>query len=169
MSDEQNLEEQKKTQRSGTRSFVKWTLLIVLGLPVAWFAFCEARKTYWDWRVTQMCEKDGGVSIEGTIELKGEDYENLINNFGQLHIPLKEKAPPSVKVIREESYKYLSAKDPVVWRHETVVATHDEVILGRQIIYVRRGGDAVALHESSYRCPATHENLFEAIVHKGGQ
>jgi len=49
--------------------FIALTPLILIGLVVMAFVFTLLNKAYWDYRVKQMCEKDGGVTVYEKVEL----------------------------------------------------------------------------------------------------
>ena len=64
------------------------TLILLLILVVG---FYEGRKAYWDHKVTEMCEKDGGIKIYERVQLDEAEYNLYINKFGQLSIPIDEE------------------------------------------------------------------------------
>lgn len=170
MSDEQKREEQEEQkQRSGAGLFVKWALLVVIGLPVAWFAFCEARKAYWDWRVENWCETDGGIQVKRRVRLTETEREALTNDFGEFVIPLKTDAKHHHRLVREESSTYLKRSDPEVRRHETRIVDARAIdVIAIRTIYSRVGGDAIALHPSHHSCPSPIPPLFPSVV-KGSE
>lgn len=172
MSEEQKqngAQEEAREHRRSIASFLKWTVLIAVGIPLVWFAFCEARKSYWDWRVTQMCEQDGGLHIEEQLALSPVSYQSLINKFGDLEIPTEARMS-GIGVFREDEFVYYRDKDPTVWRYELrVLLGQDRRILGKRVSYARVGGDAIALHSSYFGCPSHSEDLFSAVIRKADQ
>ena len=66
------------TQRHRERgaSVIRVLALILLAFEVVHalvFAFYEGRKGYWDHRVQQMCEEDGGTRIFERVDLSREE------------------------------------------------------------------------------------------------
>jgi len=155
MSDEQKREEQEEQkQRSGAGLFVKWALLVVIGLPVAWFAFCEARKAYWDWRVTQMCEKDGGVIVYQTIQLSDSEYKNLGGSYGAIPVP-ERRSSEDAPYVSDTTITNIRESNPRVARWEsTIFRRADDIQLGKLVTYARVGGDFPTgiAHQSSFSC-----------------
>lgn len=143
--------------RAGMRgaSLVKKLLFIPLALVVLLLltiGFFEGRKAYWDYRVKEMCEKDGGVKVFEAIKLPSE----MFNQWGQVsfQIPLKYNAKSSDEYYFEWDIQYYQRGSPEVWRnHFTLIRVIDKKILGEAIGYSRRGGDFPGpWHESSYGC-----------------
>ena len=56
------------------RVLVLMPLAIIVVIALA-FAFYEAHKAYWDYRVDQLCAQDGGVKIREVAYLDPKQYE----------------------------------------------------------------------------------------------
>lgn len=119
-------------------------------------AYVPGEKAYWDSRIRQMCEHDGGVTVYERVELSREAFKRL-GGVG-LALPL-----PSEADIRNVSPYFqrrietnLHESNPEVIRAETqIIRRSDGKLLGRSIRYWRRGGDIPSgiAHESSFICP----------------
>ena len=46
--------------------------LVLIGLVILAFAYTELNKAYWDYRVKELCEKEGRVTVFETVELTKE-------------------------------------------------------------------------------------------------
>lgn len=143
-----------------------WLIPVLLvGSLLATFLFFEGRKAYWDYRVREMCTKDGGVKINQTIDVDTRTYESLKNKFGKLDIPRSED-PNSAKSIAVHSYKdvYIRRSNPEVRRSEISVSrVANGVVVATSTTYSRVGGDLLALHSSYFSCPSVPEDFFASI------
>lgn len=149
------------------------SLQILMLIPVALlvllaiiFAIFEGRKAYWDYRVREMCEKDGGVQINEIVEVNTGAYEFLKNNFGQIDIP-KSGDPRSAGSIVVHSYKdsYIRQNDPEIRRSElTVFRVSNGNVVATSTTYSRVGGDLLALHPSHFSCPNTPADFFASLI-----
>jgi len=133
-------------------------LLLGAALVVAllYFVYCEVNKAYWDSKVREWCEKDGGVVVFEKVELTKNEFKNLGGNqYGQI--------PLSVEKLTKHDYPYYSEyKDillhkgvPSVYRYEsTVFRKSNRKPLGMMINYGRGGGDFPTgiLHPSHFGC-----------------
>ena len=148
-------------------STIGWLITMPIVLLILAIGFYEGRKAYWDYRVKGMCEKDGGVKVFQTVELNEQEYALFLNKFGQLDIPLENRAVENVPIVHSDTRTYVHRGNPEVWRYQLVVIRKsDKKALGVRISYARVGGDLFALHPSRYLCPEKSEDLFSAIVHK---
>lgn len=146
-------EEQK--QRSSATSLIKWVLLIVVGFPVAWFAFCEARKAYWDMRVKQMCKEDGGAVVHESLSMSIEEFSALRPIQGTVRIPSIESGGLLDPYVSQRKTTVLREWNPRVVRHHSVfIRQEDKKILGEQVSYSRIGGDfPIGIsHHSAFGC-----------------
>ena len=67
--------------------FIALTPLILIGLVVLAFIFTLLNKAYWDYRVKQMCEADGGVTVYERVFLSELEYESHSGSDGRLIAP----------------------------------------------------------------------------------
>lgn len=125
-------------------------VLIALGI-----AYCEANKAYWDHKVKELCEKDGGVKVFEKLKLTKEEYEKNDGKNGAIHVM------PERTSLRNHEYAWksidtvLHESNPDVWRTEYVTyRKSDRKELGKWITYTRRGGDMPTgiSHDSSFSC-----------------
>jgi hypothetical protein len=108
-------------------------------------------KWRFDHQVRELCAGDGGVRVYETVKLAPE----LVDKYGVIRIPDKERAKPSDAYYYESSMRYLKSGKPEMWRlHFMVFRRLDNKLLGEAISYARRGGDVPGpWHESSFGCP----------------
>lgn len=156
--------------KSNGFGIVGWLLMIpvvVIVLLILVIGFYEGRKAYWDYRVREMCEKDGGAKVFQTVELNEQQYALLLNKFGKLDIPLDRPVSRNAPIVRKEASIYIRRNDPEVRQDQLVVIRKsDQKVLGTRVSYSRVGGDLIALHPSYFSCPEKSVDLFSAIIHK---
>ncbi|MEZ5614544.1 MAG: hypothetical protein R3E35_04950 [Rhodocyclaceae bacterium] len=136
-------------------------LLALLLLAVGFF---EGRKAYWDYRVQQMCEKDGGTRIhEHELITRQEAQENGLLIGGELVIPPRpERLSNNGYYIDYESV-YLRTGAPSVFRsRSTAVRARDRKVLAEMVSYSRVGGDFPTFaHPSAMSCSDANAALTE--------
>ena len=136
-----------------------WVLTAVAGLMLS-TSGCEREKDRLDAEVRRLCAVDGGVRVHETVMLAGDEYQALLNRYGELQIPSKKFAKPSDAFYLESARKQLKSGNPEMWRSEfSIVRRSDGKILASSVYYTRRGGDMPGpWHESSFSCPDTRGN-----------
>lgn len=144
--------------RSRGLSTVGWLLVIPVALVVLLIlaiSFYEGRKAYWDAKVREMCEKDGGVNIIETLRISKADSNLLGRIDGRIDVPVKELAKPNSPAYAELRITNIRKGNPAVTRTESaIVRRSDQVVVARWIVYSRFGGDFPSpAHPSSSRCP----------------
>jgi hypothetical protein len=148
--------------------FIPLALVLMLILAVAFF---EGRKAYWDYRVREMCAKDGGVKINEVIEVDLHTYESFKNKFAQIDIP-RTGDPRRVGSIAVHSYKevYIRRSNPEVRRSElSVIRVSNGIVVATSTTYSRVGGDLLALHPSQISCPGAPTDFFASVIHHKGE
>ena len=143
--------------------------LVLIGLVILAFILTLLNKAYWDYRVRQMCEKDGGVEIFKHIEVTTEEFERMprvkqggfsgVAIFGQENIQ-----PNSVVFSSKRKYQILHLNFPRVMRSETFIKrVTDQQIVASIVRYSRVGGDfPTGLgHSSSFDCPLSTKILLK--------
>jgi len=147
---------ERKSQEKGLGVIGAIALIPVLLIvaAIAWYAYCEARKAYWDGQVEEMCKKDGGATVYKKIALSPEELSKTKDIFGHLSIPNRSKAQPDSIVISEMEDTYLRRSNPEVRRSEFhLIRKSNEALLAKQVIYSRVGGDFPSpAHDSSFSC-----------------
>lgn len=139
------------------------SLILVIG-------FFEGRKAYWDYRVREMCAKDGGVKTNEILDVDESTYESLKNKFGQIDIP-SQGDPRSVGSIAVHSYKdvYIRRSNPEVRRSEIAVTrSANGAVVATSTTYSRVGGDLFALHPSYFACPSAPTDFFASVINLRG-
>lgn len=155
-------------------SVVKLLVLIPIALVlllVLVVGFFEGRKAYWDYRVREMCAKDGGVKVNEVIDVDENTYQSLKNKFGQIDIPTKDD-PRGVGAVAVHSYKdiYLRRSDPEVRRSELAVTRASSgAVVATSTTYSRVGGDLLALHPSHFACPRAPIDFFASVINLKGE
>jgi hypothetical protein len=121
--------------------------------------YMPGRQTYWDARIRELCEKDGGVAILDRVSVaKGDSTA----------IAVKALADPKAPVYAETRSTTIREGNPSVWRSEwQVVRRSDQAIVARAIQYSRAGGDFPTVANATwFGCPdndrmkASLEKLF---------
>jgi len=146
--------------------FLASTLLGCMG-------WVPGRQTYWDAKVKEMCEKDGGVTVYERVRISKAEINRHVLPMtadGRLSFTIKELAHPDAPIYAVERITYLRESNPRVRRTESVIMRrHDQVVVARWVIYARAGGDfPTGLSEgTSFICPDLqkmtsdlHEQLF---------
>ena len=151
---------------------VGWLFMIPVGivaLMILAVGFYEGRKAYWDHKIRELCEKDGGGKVLRTIDLNRQEYSHLLNKFGKLETPLDRSGADDALIVQKQTSTYIRRNDPEVRRDVTVVIRKsDSAILAESVIYSRVGGDLIALHPSYFSCPEELTDIYSAVVRQIG-
>lgn len=92
-------------------------------------------QAYWDAKVKELCEKDGGVTVFERVELTKYEYEHL-------NIQFEKFGKTDNLYYRESLEKIVINENPRVWKGgQKIIRRTDGKVLGTQISYGRRGGD----------------------------
>ena len=153
---------------------MKYTLLrafiaLLLSALASCASYAPGRQSYWDSRVSELCEKDGGTTIYERIKLHPNEYRSLGGTGKGLALP-SAAARPDFPYFIQLSQTKIHDTNPEVLRLETFIKRRsDDKILGRSVHYVRRGGDfpTGVLHDSSFSCPQQDdlsERVFEVVA-----
>lgn len=129
--------------------------LVFIALLMLVVGFFEGRKAYWNHKVTEMCEKDGGVKVYEHIELSRREYPTLISSSGNVIIPNLSNAKPNDPYYVTFSEIIIREKNPKVRKTETKIIRHsDSKVLSLRVSYSRGGGDIPTgiLAPSSFSC-----------------
>lgn len=160
-------------KRCGGFSVLGWVVIVpavIVMIILLVFGFYEGRKAYWDGKVGEMCEKDGGGKVLRSIELSKEEYARLYNKFGKFEIPLDGHAAQDAPIVQKQTSTYIRRNDPEVRRDQTVVVRKsNNESLAESVIYSRVGGDLIALHPSYFSCPKKLIDIYSAAVRLSGE
>ncbi len=146
---------------------------LLIGIPVGFlvllalsFAFFEGRKAYWDWRVKQSCEKEGGIKVYEVVTLDAATYDSMRDKFGAFSVPSKKHAL-NAPVFETSMQTEIRRWNPAVWRSEySIYRAADGKLLGTYTSFSRVGGDLLAFHESSFSCARPAINPTDAIIRR---
>jgi len=141
--------------------------VVILGSWFGWsFWEVEGRKMYWDFRVWQMCQEDGGVTVYETVELPAERFDE----WGNVGLKNKKYAKPSDGYYFQSKDDYLREENPRILRSITqIIRIMDGKVLGESIRYSRSGGGVPGpWFPSSYGCPPISELGLESSVFDKG-
>lgn len=135
--------------------------MVVIGVVSVAMVSCVScapiRKLYWDHKVDELCEKDGGVTIYEKVTLSKRDYPNArFTSTGDYMIPFEKDARYDDPFFSRYGTEYLHKGTIDVMRHtQSIVRTSDKKILSTIVDYGRRGGDSmlsVWMHPSHHSC-----------------
>jgi hypothetical protein len=135
---------------------LKWFFLGPVLLLIVIFSGCELNKAYWDYQVTKMCKKDGGVTVYEKVELSQDEYKKYGGVNGV--IPVR-----SEKYSRADKFDYLAKTEYILMResnpklsksHSWIYRKKDKKVMGEFVSYGRSGGDfpTIIQHPSSFSC-----------------
>jgi hypothetical protein len=139
---------------------VKGVVILVAVLvlvPALVVGFYEGRKAYWDYRVREMCEKDGGVAVLEGMSISKEESDHLPRVGGLLGVTTESLADPQSPVFSIINKTAIKNGEPSILRYEqAIVRRSDRSVIAQAIQYVRSGGDVPSpAFPSSYYCPAS--------------
>lgn len=141
---------QKTQQGFGIVKVLVSMPLLLIGLVILAVAYTELNKAYWDYRVKELCEKDGGVTVFETVKLTKDEYENL----GVYISPTRSKAKSNGYFFESET-EIIREKNPIVRRYVShLYRSSDKKLLGTRVGYSRIGGDIPTgiSHPSGFSC-----------------
>lgn len=142
--------------------FIPLTLVLMLIVAVA---FYEGRKAYWDYRVREMCAKDGGVKVFERIQLNAEDYRRLSGRLGEIPIQERRGATTNAEYVSDTERTWIHRNSPEVYRTEaTIRAVAGSKSLARYVNYARVGGDFPTFsHPSAFSCDQGYGSVSKQI------
>jgi len=130
-------------------------------------------QVYWDHKVKELCEKDGGVTVYEKMEISKKSYPNIkVNSNGYSILPSESMATTDDPFYLSYHTSIIHESEPRVDRTETsIVRASDKKILSTIVTYGRGGGDLIVIdHPSHFSC-GSDENAFKkfnsALIIKG--
>ena len=141
---------------------VKWLFAVPIILIVLGFVGTEINKAYWDSKVREMCEKDGGVTVFEKVEISKDDYPDIrVTSKNLLILPPERKAKSGDPLFYRYNLHYIRQGFLNVVRHEqSIIRSQDGKLLSKHISYGRQGGDfPTGLHPSHFSCGRDEVNL----------
>jgi hypothetical protein len=150
----------------------------IISVPIALIAaliltvgFFEGRKAYWDYKVKQMCEKDGGVTVIEKVILSKEDYQRLAGTTGDILLPDSSRSDKNYPYVSKFTVTTIREGYPKVNKYETEVRrSRDQKTLARRVSYSRIAGDFPTgiFHHSTFSCPQSNQTLAKQIFSLDG-
>ena len=133
-------------------------------LLVAMAGGCEVRKAYYDWRLRQMCETDGGVRISERLIVNPNQVAHLPRVAGHLGVAPEALADPAAPAFGRLKEQVLRQGQPSMMRYEEeIVRRADGHIVARVVTYTRAGGDFPSFAQPSLHSCPTPATLYPEI------
>jgi hypothetical protein len=122
-------------------------------------AYVPGKQGYWDAKVKEMCERDGGVTLVAQVPITTSQLRSLGRVGDYPSIPLERFAKPSDPVFIRTHETVIRESNPRVTKWEETIVRHSDLqIVGRTVRYRRAGGDFPSPAEpSSFSCPPDPE------------
>jgi hypothetical protein len=135
-------------------------LIIAAVLPFV--LYVEGRKAYWDKKVAELCEREGGIKVFRPVEMDRNEYSALLNRQNQIELPSDRSASPDAKYVHSTKTEYLVRGHLEVRRYVTqVLRRPSSEVLSEKVAFSRVGGDFLAIdHSTSFSCPGQSESPF---------
>ena len=156
-----------------SNSFGKAIAMLLLVILASCMGWAPGQQAYWDEKVKEMCEKDGGVTVYEQVRVSRAEISRRVLPMtadGKLSVTVKELAHPEAPVYAIEQVTYLRESNPRVRRTEYLVMRRaDQAVVAKWVVYARAGGDSpTGVSEgTSFICPDLqkmtsdlHEKLF---------
>lgn len=147
--------------------------LIAVGAFTALMVSCIGCATpsqmYWDHKVKELCEKDGGVTVYEKVEILKKDYPNLkLTTSGAVILPSADHAKSDDPFFTKSNTIVLHDGSPEVFKFEQlIIRAKDNKELSRHVSYGRRGGDIIPVDNPSYFLCGSDEsslNLLKSVI-----
>lgn len=153
---------------------LKTTATVLLAATLAsCMGWVPGRQSYWDEKVKEMCEKDGGVTVFERVRISKAEISRHVLPMtadGRLGFTTKALAHPDAPIYAVERTTHIRDGNPRVQRVESeIVRRADQVVVAKWVIYARAGGDfPTGLSDgTNFICPDLqkmtsdlHEKLF---------
>lgn len=138
-------------------------ILLAAALSAGCAGYVPGEKAYWDARVRELCEKDGGVRIFQQLRISTSDLAFLRREDGLITVPIKASANPQSPAYAVIRHAVLHEGPPRVTRSVVeFIRRSDEAIVATSVTYARFGGDMPShAHPSSFACPDRHKRLID--------
>lgn len=124
-------------------SFLKVLLLIPLALVlmlILALAFFEGRKAYWDYRVRDMCAKDGGVKLFEHVTISRKEAGLLPHPGGVLGVAPEALSKQEEPLFSRITQSVLRDGQPRVTRYEqAIIRRADSRVVATAVTYARGG------------------------------
>lgn len=110
---------------------------------------------YWDAKVKALCEKDGGITIYRTVEIKKSAYKLIKEYDGSVRAPEIKYINKNIDIFYSVTKTdVINENNPVVYRNEQkIYRIGIDEIIGVEVSYSRIGADVHGYgHPGSYSC-----------------
>jgi len=160
-----------------------WMLAIPIALvllAVGYFIYCEMNKAYWDRKVKELCEHDGGIKVYENTLIPNK-YISADNTIRIPTLSPAQRKPFDWEAKQDdEFYRAIEKKilrNNLVAIHKStikIVRSTDGKVLGEAVYYGRSGGDFPTgfSHPTHFICPKNlklNEAVFELPKIKHGE
>ena len=145
---------------------INWLIASLIFLVVMGIIICESNKAYWDHKVKELCDKDGGVTIYEKVVISKGDYPTM--KFTSAGRPI---LPPESSATERNPFFYSHKKELIkenyfgldVIRYEDLkIRSADKKVLSKKITYGRKGGDfPIGFEQSHITCDLDNNDLLE--------
>ena len=154
-----------------THPVLRWVVVvsaaIVVLVAVIAFGVTEARKAYWDKKVVEMCEQQGGIKVFQKLQLAPGTYDKLLDERKRIRLPAETVAKSG------DMYQFTLASEFVVTGDlqirkvtQRVIQRPELKVLAEQTSFARVGGDLLMPHPTSFACPQP-DDMFEQTFSRG--
>ena len=125
---------------------------------------CGLDVMYADWKVDQLCKKDGGVKVFVTDNPPAE----FRNADGNVDLDALQRAKPGQAYFLARRWTQVRPTEPEITRLEIrLIRQRDEALLGTSVVYIRpiQNVGVPFLHREGYSCPEPDDlkRLIEAV------
>jgi len=140
-------------------------LLTLVVIGVAGIGGCEARKAYYDWKISRLCETEGGVTVFDQIVVSSTEVSSLPKVGGMLGVAPEALAKSEEPAFSRTKRTLLHSSGGLsVLKYETeILRRSDGKLAARSVTFTRAGGDFPSFaHSSTFTCPeevATYKSL----------
>ena len=138
-------------------------IVVVIGMLTGCMGYAPVRQDYWDGKVKEMCDNEGGIRVFQVVLLEPQAYRQLLNNQNQIDIPSEKFASPDAAYVYTFNSEYLVDGSLRVRKDvQKVLKMPERILLSEQVSFSRVGGDFPTGigHATSYTCSRPAESLF---------
>jgi hypothetical protein len=147
-------------KKSGLKVW-KWLVLspfilivVLIGLLLVAFVSTALNRAFWDYRVDQLCEVDGGDTVYKKVFFGREEYTKNLTLSGEVIAP-PEDSKLSVGHSVLSRYKTTAIRKgftEVSRTETTIIRASDKEVLAKSISYHRGGGNIPFVASRGHRC-----------------
>lgn len=125
--------------------------LLLIAFLLLMLGFFEGRKAYWDYRVQEMCKKDGGTKVFEYVTISRDDALKQGLMRGNLFVIPTSKKDNSNFYIKNSTQE-IHKVEPRILRFETkIIRIKDDKVIAKRVLYGRIGGDFPTFSHPTYQ------------------